>query len=75
MSDVLEVAGLALLVAFASTFGLRWGLLAAAMVLVLLGLALDTARRENPTPGRRRRLRLPWRRSREQPYGVVRGDL
>ena len=39
-ASVVEVLGLALLVAFAASWGWRWGLLAGGLALLALGLAL-----------------------------------
>ena len=69
MGDALEMLGMALLVGFAATFGLRWALLAGAVVAIVLGLALADTGWTLHRPSLKR-----WRNP-EQPYGVVRGDL
>lgn len=49
----LQLAGLALLVLFAGTFGLRWAILAAALVLLFAGWVLSGVPVNVRVPGRR----------------------
>jgi hypothetical protein len=42
VGDLLHVVGLALLVAFAGTFGFRWAILLAALSCLLVGFAFTT---------------------------------
>jgi hypothetical protein len=70
MSEAFEVAGMSLLVVFAGTFGARWAYLAAAVCLLIVGLALDGTKIAWPKwhwP----KLRWPWHRDKEPAYGVV----
>ena len=54
MGEVLGLAGVALLVAFASMFGLRWGLLAGGLALLAVSVAFSD-------------VPLPWFRPRPEP--------
>lgn len=65
MGDILELAALACLTAFAGTFGVRWFLLALGIALLVVAVGGVNL----PRP----RVRAVMRRHREAPYGVVRG--
>lgn len=59
VSIPIQLAGLTLLVAFAASFGARWGVLAAALVLLFIGFVLSgvtVTLRRPPRPARPARL-------------------